>query len=425
MRVAWTRVCAGSNRPHMHEVITECRSCKHEQLSPVLDMGSMPLVDALVPADSRNESESTYPLTVVFCESCALVQIRESLAASALFGPEYHYFSSYADELVDHAKRNANALVKRHSLDQQSLVVEPASNDGYLLQHFASAGVSVLGIDPARGPAARARELGIETIDGYMTFELSQTLRDEGRAADLIVANNVLAHVSDQNDFVAAVANLLTDSGAVAMEVPYVRDLVERCEYDTIYHEHHCYFSASSVLNLFARHGLHLNDVEHLAIHGGSLRLHASCTPGQSDRLQTMLDVESDLGMLEHAYYADFAKLAELHRNEVRSLLASLKAEGKTIAGYGAAAKGTVLLNFAGIGSETIDFIVDRNVAKQGKYLPGVDIPILDPSAVLERKPDYLLILPWNFTNEILAQQRQYLDGGGQAIVTNPAVTIL
>ncbi|NNF65577.1 MAG: class I SAM-dependent methyltransferase [Acidimicrobiia bacterium] len=409
----------------MHEVITKCRSCLHEQLSLVLDMGSMPLVDALVPADRRSELEATHPLTVVFCESCALVQIRESLPASELFGPEYHYFSSYADELVAHAQRNARALIERYSLDEASLVVEPASNDGYLLQHFASAGISVLGIDPAHGPAARARELGIETIGGYMTYELSESLRDAGRAADLVVANNVLAHVSDQNDFVAAVANLLADSGAVAMEVPYVRDLVERCEYDTIYHEHHCYFSASSVQHLFARHGLHLNDVEHLAIHGGSLRLHASFSPGQSDRLQAMLDVESDLGMSDHAYYADFAKMAELHRNEVRSLLGSLKAEGKTIAGYGAAAKGTVLLNFAGIGSETIDFIVDRNPAKQGKFLPGVDIPILDPSAILERRPDYLLILPWNFTAEILAQQRQYLDEGGQAIVTNPAITIL
>lgn len=409
----------------MHEVITRCRSCKSERLSPVLDMGSMPLVDALVAADKRNEPEAFHPLTVVFCESCSLVQIRESLPASELFGPDYHYFSSYADELIDHARRAAHALIERHSLGEQSLVVEPASNDGYLLQHFVSAGVPVLGVDPARGPATRARELGIETVDGYMTLELSEALRDEGLAADLIVANNVLAHVSDQNDFVAAVAHLLAESGAVAVEVPYVRDLVERCEYDTIYHEHHCYFSASSALNLFARHGLQLNDVEHLAIHGGSLRLHASFGPGQSDRLQTMLDVESELGMLEHQYYADFAKRAELHRNEVRSLLASLKAEGKTIAGYGAAAKGTVLLNFAGIGSETIDFIVDRNPAKHGKYLPGVDIPILDPSAVMERKPDYLLILPWNFTAEILTQQRQYLDEGGQAIVTNPAVAIL
>lgn len=409
----------------MHDVITACRSCGEHRLEPILDMGAMPLVDALVSEDELASLETTFPLTVVFCVACSLVQIRESLDAADLFGPDYHYFSSYADDLVAHAERNVADLVRRHDLGSGSLVVEPASNDGYLLRHFLAHGISVLGVDPARGPAAAAGELGIETIDAFLTLQLAKQMRDDGVVADLVVANNVLAHVSDQNDFVAAVVHLLDGAGAVAMEVPYVRDLVERCEYDTIYHEHHCYFSASTAMSLFDRHGLFLNDVERLRIHGGSLRLHASMSPGRTARLEELLDEESEIGMLRHEYYRDFAQRARAHGDEVRTLLQSLKAEGKSIAAYGAAAKGAVLLNFAEIGSDMIDFVVDRNPAKQGKYLPGVKIPIFDPDAVMERRPDYLLILPWNFTDEIVRQQRQFLEAGGKAIVTNPAVMIL
>lgn len=388
-------------------------------------MGAMPLVDDLVVPDRAGEPEARYPLTVAFCEGCSLVQILESLPARELFGEDYPYYSSYSDHLVAHAEQNVVDLIERHDLGSETLVVEPASNDGYLLQHFVARGVPVLGIDPAAGPAAAARRKGIDTIDGFLTLERAKQLRSSGMQASLVVANNVLAHVSDQNDFVAAIAELLVEDGAVAIEAPYVRDMIERCEYDTIYHEHHCYFSALSVSALLARHGLQLNDVEHLSIHGGSLRLHASFSPGQSARLEAMLAAERDTGMHLASFYEEFAGAARRHAAEVRQLLASLKRSGATIAAYGAAAKGAVLLNYAGIGRETIDFVVDRNPAKQGKFLPGVGIPILATDEVLAQMPDYLLILPWNFADEILEQQAPYLDAGGKAIVTNPAIKVL
>lgn len=406
-------------------MISGCRSCGSDELTPVIDLGKVPLADALVGNLGEVASEKFYPLTVVFCRRCSLVQIRETVPPEVLYGDDYPYYSSFSDYLVEHSRNNVEGLVDRYGLDEESLVVELASNDGYLLQWFTKDGIPVLGIDPAEGPARAATEKGIPTICEFFGPDLANRLVDEGRMADVIIGNNVLAHVPDQNTFVAAMARLLKPTGVVVMEFPYVRDLVENGEFDTIYHEHHCYFSVTSVREMFARHGLQLVRVEHLDIHGGSLRVHFRRDGEPDESVATYVEDEHRLGLTDASYYSDFgARVAEI-KQRLLDLLDDLIASGARVAGYAAAAKGAILLNYCGIGPERLEYVVDRNVHKHGKYMPGVHIPIDDTKRLLEDRPDYLLLLAWNFKDEIVAQQSEYAAVGGRFIVPVPEPAVL
>jgi SAM-dependent methyltransferase len=405
--------------------IQGCRSCGSRKLSVFLSLGNLPLSDGLLRADQLQSQEPRYPLDVAFCEDCSLVQIMHTVPPQELFGADYPYLSSFTDTVVRNAATNVAARLKERALDHGSLVIEVASNDGYLLQHYRAAGVPVLGIDPAPTAAAAARARGVETLEDFFGRDLAERLAATGRQADVLHANNVLAHVADTNGFVGGIAAVLKPDGVAVIEVPYVRELIRNVEYDTIYHQHLCYFSVTAVHNLFRRHGLFLNRVEHLPIHGGSLRLFAERTDRPEAVVRELLDAERDEGITEFGFYRDFSRKVARLRERLRELIGDLRAGGATIAGYGAAAKGTILLNHAGLGSDVIDFVVDRNTFKQGKWVPGVRLPILPPDAILERQPDFVLILPWNFKDEILAQQADYLRSGGRFIVPVPEPVVV
>ena len=407
---------AGTNR---------CRSCGGEDLSVFLSLGDMPLSDGLLAAEDLQRQESRYPLDVAFCADCALVQILETVPPERLFGADYPYFSSFTDALLQHSASNVEARIEERRLDGTSLVVELASNDGYLLQYYRARGIPVLGIDPAPGPVAAARARGVETLQAFFGRDLALRLAAEGRLADVIHANNVLAHVADTNGFVAGMGTLLKENGVAVIEVPYVKELIEHGEFDTIYHEHLCYFSVTALVRLFQRHGLVLNRVEPLAIHGGSLRLFVGRRERADRSVAEYLEAERLAGLGELDYYAGFsAKVARI-RSGLAELLGRLKREGARIAGYGAAAKGTILLNFAGVGRGVLEFVADRNVHKQGRYVPGVRLPIVAPARILESQPDYLLILPWNFKEEIMRQEAEYRRRGGRFIVPVPEPVVI
>jgi SAM-dependent methyltransferase len=391
----------------------------------VLDLGDMPLSDGLLDADQLDRPEPRYPLELAFCPACTLVQLIETVPPEELFAADYPYYSSFSDTLLEHSRRHALDLIAERRLGPDSLVVEVASNDGYLLQTFVERGIPVLGIDPAPGPAAAARERGVPTREAFFGLELARRIAGEGPHADVVIANNVLAHVADTNGFVAGLATLLADDGIAVLEFPYLRDLIDHVEFDTIYHEHLCYFSVHAVVDLFGRHGLTVTDVRRLPIHGGSLRIRVARGDVPGGAVRRLLEEERALGMTGEGYYRDFAARVERLRAELRELLERLKADGASVAGYGAAAKGTILLNSVGADADTIDFVVDRNVHKQGRWMPGVRVPILAPEALLERRPDYTLILPWNFTDEIVSQQRRYLDAGGAFIVPIPRIRLI
>jgi len=341
-----------------------------------------------------------------------------------LFGADYPYFSSFTDTLVQHAKANVEARVAERRLSSSNYVVEIASNDGYLLQHYREQGIRVLGIDPAPGPVKAARTKGVRTIQAFFGKEIATCFAKE-RRADVIHANNVLAHVGDTNGFVEGIATLLADEGVVVAEVPYVRDLIDHVEFDTIYHEHLCYFSLLSATRLFNRHRLYINRVERLSIHGGSLRLFVEKHENYHNSVTDLLAEERNVGLADTKYYANFAEKVEAVRENLVSLLNSLKGEGACIAAYGAAAKGTILLNYCNIGCNLLDYVVDRNIHKQGKWVPGVHLPILAPSRLMERPPDYLLVLVWNFRDEIMQQQSEFKKGGGSFIIPVPNIEVV
>jgi SAM-dependent methyltransferase len=408
-----------------HRTDAHCRSCGGTQLSIFLSLGDLPLSDGFLEARQLVDNEPRYPLDVAFCATCSLVQILETVPPEELFGADYPYFSSFTDTLLRHSEANVKERIAERKLGSGSLVVELASNDGYLLQYYKAGGVPVLGIDPAPGPVAAARAKGIDTLEAFFGVEFAKKLAAEGRRADVIHANNVLAHVADTNGFVEGIATLLKDDGVAVIECPYVKDLIEHGEFDTIYHEHLCYFSVTALRALFSRHGLYITRVIPLSIHGGSLRVFVEKEnrPGQS--VQNYIESEQRLGLDRLDYYADFSNRVSQIRTELNELLQGLKEQKARIVGYGAAAKGTIMLNYVGIGQETLDFVVDRNTHKQGRFIPGVRLPIVAPERVLAEQPDYVLILPWNFKDEIMAQQAEYRRRGGKFIVPVPRPTII
>lgn len=404
----------------LYESRTTCRICGSPELRPILCLGSMPLTAAFRRKEDLSRPEAMFPLTLVFCPCCSLTQLRETVQPEMLFRRNYPYYSSFLPALVEHSKATALDLIAARGLNQSSLVVELASNDGYLLKHFVERGVPVLGIDPAEGQAMAAEKLGVLTLCEFFSADLAERQLREGRCADVIIGNNVLAHVADLHGFVEGIRILLKERGVAVLELPYVRDLVDRCEFDTIYHEHLCYFSLTALDHLFRKHSLFINRVQHLSIHGGSLRIYAEKKEDPSPSVQDMLHAEGIDKVSHIDYYSDFARRVEGIRAELRDLLTSLKQVGTRIAAYGAAAKGAVLLKYAGIGEDLVDFVVDRNTHKQGLYMPGQCIEILEPGALLARMPNYVLLLTWNFADEILEQQTEYRMRGGQFIIPVP-----
>jgi len=404
-----------------------CRFCATPLEYTFVNLGLSPISNAFLKPDQVNDKEPFYPLHAFVCGDCFLVQLEEFESPDEIFS-DYVYFSSYSDSWLAHAKKFAAVAAERFDLDSDSLVMEVASNDGYLLQYFKELGVPVLGIEPASNVAEVARTAGIDTIDKFFGVALAERLRGEGRTCDLLVGNNVLAHVPDINDFVGGLKIALGENGVLSMEFPHLLKLIQQTQFDTIYHEHFSYLSLLTVQRIFAHHGLEVFDVEELTTHGGSLRVFAQHPGGRqatTDNVAKVLDDEKQAGLNALRGYQNFSDKVAKVRNDLLAFLEAAKADGKTVVAYGAPAKGNTLLNFCGVGPDSIQYTVDRSPYKQDHLLPGVHIPVRAPEQIDVTKPDYVLILPWNLQEEIVQQLSHINSWGGKCAVPIPELRIL
>ncbi len=401
-----------------------CRSCGQHCLRPVLSLGETPLANALLTADQLSQPEPLYPLDLAFCPVCSLVQITVTVPPQQLFS-KYLYLSSYSDTMLAHARQLSHRLLDERRLSSTSLVVEIASNDGYLLRNYVEAGIPVLGIEPASNVAEVASGRGIPTLVEFFGEAAGRRLAAEGMQADVIHAHNVLAHVADLNGVVAGMGALLKTDGMIVIEVPYVRELIDRTEFDTIYHEHLCYFSLTALQHLMSRHGLVILDVERLPIHGGSLRIFAGKRQAASGSVTALLAEEEQAGLTAIGYYEDFSRRVQTLREQLVKVLREIRGRGCRIAAYGASAKGCTLLSYLGVGTGTLDFVADRSTVKQGLFTPGTHLPIVAPEHLLEAMPQYALLLVWNLADEVLSQQMAYRESGGSFIIPVPHVTVV
>ncbi len=406
--------------------VTTCRSCGNA-LHAFVDLGMSPLCESFVSADATQMGEMFYPLKAKICDRCWLGQLGQYVRPNDLF-TEYAYYSSFSQSWLQHAKRYVEMATARFGLDQNSFVVEVASNDGYLLRNFVGRGIPCLGIEPAQNVARAAEAVAVPTLASFFGRTLACTLAEQGRGADLLIGNNVLAQVPDLNDFTAGLAILLKPDGVLTLEVPHLARLIEGNQFDTIYHEHFSYFSLTSIEHLMASHGMRVFDVEELATHGGSLRVFACRAPAnhvESSTVKRIRDFEVAAGACELTTYQKFQEQVCETKRKLFELLSGLKRSGASIAGYGAPGKGNTLLNYCGIGTDFLDFTVDRNPYKHGMFLPGSRIPILAPDAIDRNRPDYVMILPWNLTAEIVAQLAHIASWGGQFIIPIPEPRIV
>ncbi|HEY7980345.1 MAG TPA: class I SAM-dependent methyltransferase [Candidatus Eremiobacteraceae bacterium] len=406
--------------------VAQCRFCGAELHAVVADLGMSPPSNALVDPTRAVATEVYYPLRVYVCERCWLVQLEQFQTPAEIFSDEYAYFSSYSSTWLAHVDAFAAAAIARFGLESQSLVVEVASNDGYLLKCFRDRGIGVLGLEPAANVADAAIAGGIPTVVEFLTAASGRAHAANGQAGDLVVGNNVLAHVPDLNDFVAGLAALVKPGGALTLEFPHVLRMVERSEFDTIYHEHFSYFSLAAAANVLEAHGLYVFDVDELPTHGGSLRVYATRTRSAPDAsVERVLHAERAAGLTTVAGYAALQKKAETVKGALVDFLGRCKRDGKRVAGYGAPAKATTLLNFCGIRTDLLEYTVDRSPHKQGRLVPGVGIPIAAPERIFETRPDYVLILPWNLRDEICEQMAGIAAWGGKFVVPIPTLEIL
>jgi SAM-dependent methyltransferase len=405
-----------------------CRFCDAPLSQTFVNLGMSPLCQTQVPAERLNHYEPFYPLHAYVCNRCYLVQLDEYVAPDQIFSDQYPYFSSYSDSWVEHARRYCEHMQADHSIDQSSFVVELASNDGYLLQHFANAGVPVLGIEPTANTAAAAQAKGIETEVAFFGVATAERVREQKGGADLVIGNNVLAHVPDIRDFVDGMRRLLAEGGIITMEFPHLLNLIDNNQFDTIYHEHFSYLSLLSVQKIFAHFELTIFDVAEIPTHGGSLRIYACHEQDQAKRLCPRVDAliqrEIDFGLASPAVYQAFAERVYGTKRDILSFLIKAKKAGKSVAGYGAPGKGNTLLNFCGIGTDFLDYTVDRSPHKYGTWTPGSRIPIYHPDHIAETRPDYLFVLPWNLIDEI-RQQTDYIKAwGGKWVTPIPSLSV-
>lgn len=406
-----------------------CRHCGAPLSLSFLDLGSSPPSNAYLTAETLRQPELWLPLQVLICTHCWLAQTLDSSRPDSLFSPDYAYFSSFSDTWLAHAEKYAHEMINRFSLDATSKVIEVAANDGYLLQYFQTASISCLGIEPTAGTAQAARRKGIAIIEDFFSESLAATLAHDGWAADLLTANNVLAHVPDINDFVSGFSKLLKPQGVATFEFPHLLRLILDCQFDTVYHEHYSYLSLTAVNAIFLTNGLSIFEVEVLSTHGGSLRVYAQRLDTgkkiRTENVEYLLAEEKSVGMTTASFYSQLQNHAVRIKNDLLRFLLDAQAKGQSVAAYGAAAKGNTLLNFAGIRPDLLSYVADRNPAKQGKYLPGSRIPIVDEKYLKDQKPDWILILPWNLRGEI-TRQLHYIDNwGGKFVIALPNLTVL